>query len=225
MFHVHIGSRRRSVRAIRHRRAAIALGVLTAFLPISWLMFRPDRVVRMGTAYIAHGLCSAVFVSHLDPEEAYAENFSANVGRRVVNLGLRHTIDRQARDVRVSLAGAFASRAVFLGEPGCLVMPEGESVDAGAALRSAAGQDIPSVPLENPEPGPVEPVNAKLKLAIDRAFADNDRPPYRWTKAVVIALDGRIIGERYAAGYGIDTAIHGFSATKPVVNALVGILV
>ncbi len=37
--------------------------------------------------------------------------------------------------------------------------------------------------------------------------------------------DGRIVAERYAAGYGIDTPILGFSATKSVMSALAGILV
>jgi CubicO group peptidase (beta-lactamase class C family) len=42
---------------------------------------------------------------------------------------------------------------------------------------------------------------------------------------VVVVKDGRIIAERYADGYGIDTPILGFSATKSVISALIGILV
>ena len=37
--------------------------------------------------------------------------------------------------------------------------------------------------------------------------------------------DGRIVAERYAEGYGIDTQVLGFSATKSVISALTGILV
>ena len=37
--------------------------------------------------------------------------------------------------------------------------------------------------------------------------------------------DGRVVAERYADGYGIDTPILGFSATKSVISALTGILV
>ena len=37
--------------------------------------------------------------------------------------------------------------------------------------------------------------------------------------------DGRVVAERYAEGYGIDTPILGFSATKSVISALTGILV
>ena len=57
------------------------------------------------------------------------------------------------------------------------------------------------------------------------AFEEPDRPPYRRTKAVVIVRDGRVVAERYAPGYTVDTPVLGFSLAKSVMNALVGILV
>ena len=41
----------------------------------------------------------------------------------------------------------------------------------------------------------------------------------------MVVHDGRVIAERYAPGYGIDTRVIGWSATKSVTNALIGILV
>jgi CubicO group peptidase (beta-lactamase class C family) len=74
-------------------------------------------------------------------------------------------------------------------------------------------------------PSLVEPANQELGLALDRAFAEPDQPPFRHTKAVVVLKDGRVVAERYAPGYSIDTPILGYSATKSVVSALIGILV
>ena len=65
----------------------------------------------------------------------------------------------------------------------------------------------------------------QLATALDRAFAEPEQPPLRHTKAVVVVKDGRVVAERYAEGYGIDTQILGFSATKSVISALTGILV
>ena len=74
-------------------------------------------------------------------------------------------------------------------------------------------------------PEVVEPDQPALKQALDRVFAEMPAPPHRNTKAVVVVRDGRVIAERYAPGYGIDTQVMGWSATKSVTNALIGILV
>jgi CubicO group peptidase (beta-lactamase class C family) len=74
-------------------------------------------------------------------------------------------------------------------------------------------------------PAVIEAANPDLGHALDRAFAEPDQPPFRHTKAVVVVKEGRVVAERYAPGYGIDTPILGYSATKSVVSALIGILV
>ena len=63
-----------------------------------------------------------------------------------------------------------------------------------------------------------------LKAALDHAFEEPAAPPFRRTKAVVVVHDGNVIAERYAAGIGVDTQLPGFSMTKSVINALLGIL-
>src|SRR6202035_2488985 len=65
----------------------------------------------------------------------------------------------------------------------------------------------------------------QVGAALDRAFAEPDSPPFRHTKAIVVLKDGHVVAERYAPGYGIDTPILGYSATKSVISALVGILI
>jgi CubicO group peptidase (beta-lactamase class C family) len=71
----------------------------------------------------------------------------------------------------------------------------------------------------------VEPTDGRLRHALDRTFAEFDKPPHRYTAAVVVIHDGRLVAERYAPGYGVNTPILGWSVTKSVVSALVGILV
>ena len=69
-----------------------------------------------------------------------------------------------------------------------------------------------------------EPSDPALKAALDHAFEEPAEPPFRRTKAVVVVHDGRVIAERYADGIGVDTPLLGFSMTKSVINALIGIL-
>ena len=64
----------------------------------------------------------------------------------------------------------------------------------------------------------------RLKAALDHAFEEPAEPPFRRTKAVVVVQDGKVIAERYADGIGVDTPLLGFSMTKSVINALIGML-
>jgi len=71
-------------------------------------------------------------------------------------------------------------------------------------------------------PAPSGP--ASKSRARSHAFEEPAEPPFRRTKAVVVVHEGRVIAERYAPGVRVDTQLVGFSMTKSVVNALLGIL-
>ena len=60
---------------------------------------------------------------------------------------------------------------------------------------------------------------------LERAFAEPDPERPRRTRAVVVIQNGRIVAERYAPGFTPETPLIGWSMTKTVINALVGILV
>ena len=74
-------------------------------------------------------------------------------------------------------------------------------------------------------PGVVAPVNDKLSEALEHAFVESESGPRRFTKAVVVLHRGRVVGERYAPGVTPATPLIGWSMTKSVTNALLGILV
>jgi CubicO group peptidase (beta-lactamase class C family) len=133
---------------------------------------------------------------------------------------LRYHVDRTERSVTASLAGWFESRAVHADGVGCrLVYASMPNVAiAGGSPPPARATDIAGAAV-------VEPSDPKLRAALDRAFAEPEIGPRRGTKAVIVLHDGRVVAERYAPGYGIDTPMLGWSLTKSVTNALVGILV
>jgi hypothetical protein len=69
------------------------------------------------------------------------------------------------------------------------------------------------------------PPNPALEGALNEAFAERDAAPPRRTRAVVVVHRGRIAAERYAAGFGADTPLPGWSMAKSVFGALAGVLV
>ena len=61
-------------------------------------------------------------------------------------------------------------------------------------------------------------------LDLDLAAWIAGAAPFRRTRAVVVVRDGKVIAERYAPGIGVDTQLSGFSLTKSMINALIGVL-
>ncbi len=146
-------------------------------------------------------------------------------GIRRLRYLLRYHLDATAKTVEASTLGLFRSRAVFHEGQGCIDLHGSKEP---YLLRSdLQALKVPKAPPLLPDiagPGVVEPSNPGLKAALDHAFEEPAAPPFRRTKAVVVVHDGRVIAERYAAGIGVDTPLLGFSMTKAVVNALIGVL-
>jgi hypothetical protein len=67
--------------------------------------------------------------------------------------------------------------------------------------------------------------DAALQAALARAFEEPAAPPMHHTLATVVLRDGKLIAERYAPGVGPQTPVLGFSASKSITHALIGILV
>jgi len=200
-----------------------ALILIVAGLGVAAIQYRPDQAIRVATNVVAHNVCDKAFVSGLDPQTAFAEITDRDGIRRLRWL-LRYGIDRPTGVVTASVAGLFASRAAFHDGFGCVILLGPEEpyllkVDAA----SLKGKEPPLLP-EIAGPEIVAPTDAKLKAALDHAFEEPAEPPLRRTKAVVVVRDGAVIAERYAPGIGIHTALPGFSMTKSMVNALIGVL-
>jgi CubicO group peptidase (beta-lactamase class C family) len=202
----------------------IVVGLVLAIMAAAGAIFRPDRAIRVATGYVAHNICVKTFVSGLDPQTIFAEA-SDRSGIRLLRHVLVFQLDRTGRTVDTSALGLFRSRAVFHEGLGCV---EQHGSKPPYLLRSdIEALKTPKTPPLLPEiagPAVVEPSDPALRAALDHAFEEPADPPFRRTKAVVVVHNGQVIAERYAPGIGVDTPLLGFSMTKSVVNALIGIL-
>ena len=206
-------------------RKLIAGALVLAALAAPAVIYRPDRAIRVATASVAHNVCSKTFVSGLDPQTVFAETTERD-GIRRLRFGLSYHLDRH-----------WANRRSFVGWE-CSAATPYFMRDSAACFNKGAAQpyllraDIAA--LKAPKKPPllpeiagaavVEPSDPKLKAALDHAFEEPAAPPFRKTKAVVVVHEGTVIAERYADGIGVDTPLLGFSLTKSVINALIGIL-
>jgi CubicO group peptidase (beta-lactamase class C family) len=205
------------------RRTILMCAVTTAFGAAALGVWWGRDVPKVATGFVAAVLCSETFVSGLDPARIFAETTAAMPGAGLIDWALGYELDRANKAVTVTLLGLSLSHSVYRDGLGCHL---DHGNPARALTLTAAGKAPQLKPLPDvAESAPVTPQSPELAAALDRAFAEPAQPPFRRTKAIVVMKDGRIVAERYADGYGVDTPILGFSATKSVISALVGVLV
>ena len=207
------------------RKLVANAGAVILTVPIAlFAIFRPDRAIHVATGFAAHIVCTKTFVSGLDPQTVFAE-ITDRAGIRRLRSVLGYRLDRAGKTVDASVAGLFGSRAAFHDGFGCVLL---HGPDGPYLLKSdiAALKTPKSPPLLAEIAGAaiVVPSDPELKAALDHAFEEPATPPFRRTKAVVVVHDGTVVAECYASGVGVETPLLGFSMTKSVVNALLGIL-
>jgi len=208
----------------RARATRVIAGAL-ALVFVAGCSARSGSPPRLSSAYVSHIVCSYVFVSGLDPARVDAEDIAGNPVFNGFHWAMRHEVIQADRAVTARTLGGFESRAVYRDGLGCLNL--NGSPPPVAPTRADIETDGPIAALLPDIAGPevVAPDRPGLKKALDDAFSEPAGKPVRNTHAIVIVHDGRVIAERYAPGFGIDTPVHGWSATKSVNNALLGILV
>jgi CubicO group peptidase (beta-lactamase class C family) len=180
----------------------------------------PSRLLAEASSATSQNLCSKVFISGLDPKQAFDEHMAPEPGMFLISWAMAPEIDRVRGEVRTSIAGFYSRRSAFAAGRGCTLSYT--RFDAPLPLSAPPTVQALQPPMAGDQT--VVASNPRVRAAIDRAFVEPGGEPLR-TKAVVVLHEGRLIGERYAPSVGPDTPLLGHSITKSVVNALVGVLV
>jgi CubicO group peptidase (beta-lactamase class C family) len=175
------------------------------------------------SAYGAKNLCSCVFISGRSAEEV----IDSELNYSLIKYG-SFEIKYEDSSATGSVFGLAERKAVYRGKLGCtLVIGTTEE-----ALRSQPGHLVPASdlgtdtavwPRGNKIPDAI-PVNTdKLKTVINDAFGDT-YGENTGTRGVVVAYQGQLIAEQYREPFTYQTPQMGWSMTKSVTNALVGIM-
>ena len=184
-----------------------------------WLWIAPPVLIRVAANYTAKIVCSNVFLAGRDAGQVLAVDVQAP-GHPILKLMMLN-VDKSGGTVSAGLLGIFGKgTAVLRPGLGCTDVPDGN-----VAAAKAISTDIVTPPTVAdalwPEGGRVEPSqNPEIAKILDDAGLTG--PGMR---AVVVAQNGRILGERYGAGFSENTPLLGWSMTKSVNAAIVGTLV
>lgn len=185
----------------------------------AYLVFMPPELLRVGAGYSSKIVCSNTFLAHRDPARVLAVDVQApgNPLLHYFNLS-ENAQTRAVRSAFLQLIGT--TFAVDRPGLGCAVTPDGDRVRAEAhSAPPAPGPSQSAQPWPQGEGGPTNPDAGVAAILNDAQFPG---PGFR---AIVVVHNGRLVGERYAPGFGPKTPLVGWSMTKTVTAALVGTVV
>lgn len=196
-----------------------AAGVVLA--GVGW--FVATRLAPTATGYTAKTLCSAVFVAGRDPDVVRREDLP---GGDYVDA----EVDTARKEVRASLLGMATRIAVWRPGLGCslAIGVEPDALRGQGFEPPAVGLGAGPWPQGDGDDGRPDPPGLDrdaLDTAVADSFAEPDAESLRRTRAVVVVQGERIVAERYADGFTKGSPHLGWSMTKSVTNALIGIMV
>ena len=180
------------------------------------------------TGMAAKTMCSCVFVMNRTPESVLEKEFRVFPGLDLTDP----QINRDDFSVTTRILWK-QGKAIYREGLGCTLLaerPEREvrnqaietpNLNFPANIDSVAwpmGDRIDSTSLKGID-------YDALHRAIDQAFADIDPENPVNTHGVVVLYDGHLIGEKYAPGFDHRSRLMGWSMTKSITNALMGIMV
>jgi CubicO group peptidase (beta-lactamase class C family) len=207
------------MKIVKQTVLALTLGIL------AYGVYYLSQALPIIAGYGAKNLCSCVFVAGRDPKHVIAQELGASL----VNLGTyeAHFEDSSATG---SVFGLSERKAIYRKGLGCTLISESSEEE----LRAQKINIKPKPPINQdtvawPEGNKVSDSSLhkfkNLTSVVDAAFAEPDKESPVNTRAVVVLHNGEMVAEKYALGFDQNTKLMGWSMTKTITNAMVGVLV
>jgi CubicO group peptidase (beta-lactamase class C family) len=202
------------------RRGALGL-LLLVVIVLAVLSSHPPALLRVGANYAAKIVCSNVFLAHRDPKDVLETDVQAP-GVGVMKL-LHVSVDGASHTVRAGFLGFIGDGlAVYRPGAGCAALPDGKLPLKPLGVIPSANAEVASTA---PPGGAADYFDRAVPIPALQAVVDDDALVGPGIRAALIIDHGRIVAERYAPGFGAETPLLGWSMSKTVTAALVGILV
>jgi CubicO group peptidase (beta-lactamase class C family) len=203
-------------RVLKLFKFLVAIALLGILGLSGWLTFIPPEGLLSATAYTAKMVCSNVFIAKRDADAVIGTDVQFALHRIVKRMKI--DIDTANQRVDVAYLGLFARRyAQYEEGHGCTLVSKDEIPDRAAAP-----------PLPPATPDALWPAGERVQLSDDkRLLAALNDPVLQGPgmRAIVVVHDGRIVGETYGEGFNASTPLQGWSMTKSVNAALIGMAI
>ncbi len=203
-------------------RTALGAGLAVVGLALAGGYFYAAATLKggaagVGTAVGAQIGCADVFLMHRAVGEAERNDIHALAPAAGI---IRLSADAKRQSVTATIPGILSRTSTYRPGVGCTLSNGGPPVAISPPPPAVPAQDAPWRFNEaSPAPSPT------LAAAVDRVFAETNAGGRADTRAVLVIQHGKMLAERYAPGFSAATPFLGWSATKSLTSALIGILV
>lgn len=190
-----------------------------------WYCWRAFPII---SGFGAKNMASAIFLQHRNPDSVMKQElafFPVSYASYDINI--------KDSSVTASVWGLAKSKAIYRTGVGCTLVK-------GLSEEEIRKQhfELPIPPLENRDtiawpygekiadavPAVIDTI--QLNKAIDNAMqAPGRKGQPAYTRAFLVVYDGKIVGERYAPGFDKNSRMIGWSMTKSLTAAVIGVLV
>ncbi|SDG44909.1 MULTISPECIES: serine hydrolase [unclassified Duganella] len=195
--------------------AALAV-LLIAAGGVATLAVKPPELLKVGANYGAKIVCSNVFIAGRDGQAVLADDVQAP-GHPVLKY-LKASVDQQRKTVRTQFFGFVGDgMAVYRPGTGCATVPDGD-------VALASQYQFQPIPIWAPSPNVAWPTGSQAEAnPAVQALLDQDALAGPGMRGMAVIHRGRLVAQRYGAGFAATTPLLGWSMTKTVTAALVGI--
>ena len=190
-----------------------------------WLTFNLFPAI---SGYGAKNLASAIYLQHRDKAAVLREDLSDFP----VSIG-SFTVNDKDSSVTGSVWGLAKRKAIYRKGVGCTLVNDFSEVDIrqqNFTLPSKPIINLDSIPwpygdkLSDTVKSTVD--NELLQKVVDNAMNEtNAKGLPAYTRAVLVVYDGKIIAEKYAPQFDRKTVMLGWSVSKSLIAAMIGILI
>lgn len=201
-------------------KTGLLVFLLLILLAVSIGIWKATPLVAMASGYMAKAVCSEHFVAGRDDfEQIRTDVIDIDPLFKWVHYEVNHDVGQAS-----AFFGSGIGRvtAVYRAGLGCTIAVGVEADNLPALSSSVTGYPGSR---HRSELSLASEQNSALEEVLDRAFAEPGPDSHRQTRAIVVLHRGQIVAERYAVPFDRETPLLGWSMTKSITNALVGILV
>ncbi|MYM24340.1 serine hydrolase [Duganella sp. FT135W] len=182
------------------------------------LATKPPELLKVGANYGAKIVCSNVFIAGRDAQAVLADDVQAPGHPVLKHLNVK--VDMERKTVRAQFLGFIGDGlAVYRPGTGCAVAPDGD-------VAQASQHQFNPIKIWAPSPNVTWPTGSQAEgNPAVQTLLEQDALAGPGMRGIAVIHRGRLIAQRYGAGFNAATPLLGWSMTKTVTAALVGMQV